>query len=66
MGDKYYRCDTDTGVCTEGCEIGLDGDYCDRCDADAGICTDGCEIGLDETMVIYVMLTLVYVQTALK
>ena len=22
-------CDTDTGVCTDGCKIGLDGDYCD-------------------------------------
>jgi uncharacterized membrane protein (DUF485 family) len=47
-------------------EIGLDGDYCDRCDADAGVCTDGCEIGLGGTIVIYVMLTPVYVQTAVK
>jgi len=25
-------CDTDTGVCTDGCKIGLEGDYCDRCE----------------------------------
>ena len=31
--DSYLNdmCDTDTGVCTDGCKIGLDGNYCDRC-----------------------------------
>jgi hypothetical protein len=23
-------CDTDTGMCTQGCKIGLRGDYCDK------------------------------------
>ena len=23
-------CDTDTGICTHGCKIGLRGDYCDK------------------------------------
>ena len=24
-------CDTVAGVCTHGCKLGLDGDYCDEC-----------------------------------
>jgi hypothetical protein len=27
LNDKY---DTDTGICTDGCKIGLRGDYCDK------------------------------------
>ena len=34
--------DTDTSVCTYGCKIGLERDYCDSCDTDTGVCTDGC------------------------
>ena len=41
-GDFSDICDTDTGVCTDGCKIGLEADYHDRCDIDTGVCTDGC------------------------
>ena len=40
-------CDTDIGVCTEVCRIGLEGEYCDSCDTDIGLCADGCKIGLE-------------------
>ena len=45
--DYCDRCDTDTGVCTDGCKTGLEGDYCYICDTETGVCTDGFEIGLD-------------------
>ena len=54
------------GVCIHGCKIGLEGNYCDRCDADTDVYTDGCPIGLEGTIVIYVILTSVYIQTAVQ
>jgi hypothetical protein len=65
-GDQCDICDTDTGVCINGCKIGLEGNCCDRCDADTGVYTDGCPIGLEGTIVIYVILTPVYIQTAVQ
>ena len=61
-GNYCDICDTDTGVCTKVCKIGLKGDYCDIFANDAGVCTDGYK----GTMVIGVILTPVYVQTAVK
>ena len=62
-GNSCDICDTDTGVCRDSCDIGPEGDYCDRWDTDTGVCTDGCKIGLEGAIVIYVILTPVYVQT---
>ena len=53
-------------MCINGCEIRLEGNYCDMCDADTGVYTDGCQIGLEGTIVIYVILIPMYVQTAEK
>ena len=53
-------------MCINGCKIRLEGNYCDMCDADTGVCTDGCQIGLQGTIVIYVILIPMYVQTAEK
>ena len=47
-GGRYCDiCDTATGVCTNGCRIGLEKDNCDICDIDTGVCTDGSIIGLN-------------------
>ena len=66
IGLEVDYCDTDTDVCTDGCKIGLDVDYCDICHTDTGVCTDGCEIGLRGAIVIYVIMTPVYVPTVVR
>jgi hypothetical protein len=50
-------------VCINGCNIGLEGNYCDICDADSGVYTDDCQMGLEGIIVIYVILIPLYVQT---
>jgi len=53
-------------VYIDGCQIGLERDYCEICDTHTGVSTDSLKIGIEGDFVIYVILTPVYVQRAVK